>query len=335
MLRWIFLLFVIHVEGSHVITISNQTSAQGHKKAVGSCPPAAGAGSGIADGDAFGNDFDTCMINRWTSSTAAGVPVLRTSPTASCRSATHTRLCYGISARRPNDAQYISCYDTARLIPHFTAQVVAYSKTILPAYKRPSFSKDNGPCAPKPQSVPADISKPPTATGEYFCSRGHLTPSAAFETKAERDVTFKMTNAAPQWQVFNGGNWARVEEAVKNYVQTKKVDLYVFTGTTGTSTYVAPTVKTVIPKYYWKAVCDPGAKQSIFFVAENNVGNTSKNKVVSPSCFNKKMTEEKGVLECKSISQAAGQYSQVPDFHPGNCGTNKKGTFLKPYLNFT
>ena len=40
-----------------------------------------------------------------------------------------------------------------------------------------------------------------------------------------------MTNVAPQWQKFNGQNWAKVEEAVKEYVKAKKTDLYVFTGT--------------------------------------------------------------------------------------------------------
>ena len=353
MLRWIFLLFVIHVEGIHVIKTSNQTSAQGHKKAIGGCPAAAPARSGIADGDAFGNDFDACMINRWTGNTAAGVPVLKTSPTASCSSKTHARLCYGIDlpARRPNNAQYISCYNTARLIPEFTAHAVTYSTTILPAYKRPKFSEDKGPCAPNPQSVAKDCSKPPGTTGNYYCSRGHLTPSAAFDTKDERDLTFKMTNVAPQWQEFNGGNWAAVENAIKTYVQTKKTDLYVFTGTAGISkywqwglrwTFTAPTVKTVVPSYYWKAVCDPVAKQSIFFTAQNNVNDASKDKVDSASCFNMKMTKERGVIECESISQAAGRYIRnwwhgfvVPDFHPVNCGTDTKGAFLQPHLKFT
>ena len=40
-----------------------------------------------------------------------------------------------------------------------------------------------------------------------------------------------MTNVAPQWQEFNAGNWAAVENAVKQYVQTVKRGVYVFTGT--------------------------------------------------------------------------------------------------------
>lgn len=85
--------------------------------------------------------------------------------------------------------------------------------------------------APNPQSAHGDCSKPTTATGNYFCSRGHLTPNGAFDTKDERDLTFMMTNVAPQWQEFNAGNWAAVENAVKQYVQSVGHLVYVFTGT--------------------------------------------------------------------------------------------------------
>ena len=96
----------------------------------------------IADKDAFSNDFDACMINRWTATT--GVGVLRTSPTASCNSRQHAKLCYGIAARRPDNAQFISCYNTAKLIPEFTAYVVPY--TAVPLTYRPNikFRQDAG-----------------------------------------------------------------------------------------------------------------------------------------------------------------------------------------------
>ena len=98
----------------------------------------------IADKDAFSNDFDACMIHRWTAATGNGV--LRTSPTASCNSDNHARLCYGIAARRPDNAQYISCYNTAKLIPEFTAYVVPYGAVPLTGYSRPrNFVTDTGP----------------------------------------------------------------------------------------------------------------------------------------------------------------------------------------------
>ena len=99
----------------------------------------------------------------------------------------------------------------------------------------------------------------------------------------------------------------------------------------------------VAPKYFWKAVCDPdpAVQQSIFFIAENNVNNASKDKVESASCFKMKMTKEKGVVECESISEAAGKCMRswwhsfvVPDFDPVKCGTARKGNFLQPHLNF-
>ena len=66
---------------------------------------------------------------------------------------------------------------------------------------------------------------------QNFCSRGHLVPSGAFNTKDERDLTFMMTNVAPHWQPFNGGNWASVERAVKDYATFVGYGVYVLTGT--------------------------------------------------------------------------------------------------------
>ena len=85
--------------------------------------------------------------------------------------------------------------------------------------------------APNPQSKSDDYKKPDDAIDPYFCSRGHLAPSGAFNTEKEARLTFIMTNVAPQWQAFNRGNWAAVEKAVKNYTSVTGHDVYVFTGT--------------------------------------------------------------------------------------------------------
>jgi DNA/RNA endonuclease G (NUC1) len=39
------------------------------------------------------------------------------------------------------------------------------------------------------------------------------------------------TNIAPQWQPFNGGNWAKLEKAVRTYSDTNNKRVFVFTGT--------------------------------------------------------------------------------------------------------
>lgn len=53
---------------------------------------------------------------------------------------------------------------------------------------------------------------------DHFMSRGHLTPKADFVFGCEQAATFHYINAAPQWQIFNGGNWASVEENVRSLV---------------------------------------------------------------------------------------------------------------------
>ena len=80
-------------------------------------------------------------------------------------------------------------------------------------------------------SKPDQLSKYPGWKSNFFCSRGHLTPYGDFKDNWERDLTMVMTNIAPQWQEFNGGNWMAVEQAVTDYVDKIKNDLYVFTGT--------------------------------------------------------------------------------------------------------
>ncbi|XP_028391439.1 uncharacterized protein LOC114516219 [Dendronephthya gigantea] len=330
-----FLILIIKVAGLEAAQIANQTPIKGDKTVV------------IAEKYAFHNDFDKCMIDRWTN---PRLPVLRTSPTAACNTANHSRLCYGAQNRRPDNAQYIACYNIRKQIPEFTAYIVphgSYSR-ICGRYRRPrSFARDRGPYAPKSQAKHNDY-KNTGGRGENFCSRGHLVPSGVFNTKHERDLTFIMTNVAPQWQPFNGGNWASVERAVKDYATFVGRGVYVFTGTAGVaknpstkSPYVVGTGKMVVPAYYWKAVCDPEIKESIVFIAENNVDVTSEAKVAAGTCAGQAMTKKRGVIYCYSVCAAQVSYfhnwwhgSTIPDFHPVNCGTARMGNFLNTYLNF-
>ena len=96
-----------------------------------------------------------------------------------------------------------------------------------------------------------------------------------------------------------------------------------------------------MPEYFWKAVCDPLIKQSIFFAARNNVGDMSPRTttVNTGTCLGRKMTQAKGVIECESVANAQGRYLRnwwhsfvLPGFHATECGTNVQGTFLDSYL---
>ena len=88
-----------------------------------------------------------------------------------------------------------------------------------------------------------------------------------------------------------------------------------------------------VPKYFWKAVC--ADNQSIVFVAENNVGVSSYTTVQIGTCFDKKMTTIKGIIQCDSLSKMRGQFKdfKFPNFGK-ICSIDKKGDFLKSYLNF-
>lgn len=66
---------------------------------------------------------------------------------------------------------------------------------------------------------------------QQFVNRGHLTPNGDFDQSTERDQTFIITNAAPQWALYNGGNWQKLEDGVRNYAAKVKRSIYVFTGT--------------------------------------------------------------------------------------------------------
>lgn len=74
-----------------------------------------------------------------------------------------------------------------------------------------------------------------------FLGKGHLTPDGDFkkDENCEKSFTYIYTNAAPQWQLFNAGNWAALEGAIRSYADRPTVPpvntrtLYIFTGTGG------------------------------------------------------------------------------------------------------
>ena len=93
--------------------------------------------------------------------------------------------------------------------------------------------------------------------------------------------------------------------------------------------------RVLAPKYYWKAVCDPVNEQSIFFYAENNIGNVDTEKDEENACAKKAQTKKNGVIMCLSISAAKEEklFGKLPDFH-NNCKPSEIGsTFMKCIAN--
>lgn len=92
-------------------------------------------------------------------------------------------------------------------------------------------------------------------------------------------------NAAPQWQVFNGGNWQTVESAIKNFVADRNIEVDAYTGTYGTTTLLDEKNKPheiflafdennngliPVPKLYYKILVDRKTQNGIVLIGVNN-----------------------------------------------------------------
>ncbi|XP_055855487.1 uncharacterized protein LOC129918787 [Episyrphus balteatus] len=66
-----------------------------------------------------------------------------------------------------------------------------------------------------------------------FLSRGHLSSKADHIYGSQQRATFNFFNAAPQWQIFNAGTWSAVENGIRRFLETKKIEVDCYTGTWG------------------------------------------------------------------------------------------------------
>ena len=108
-----------------------------------------------------------------------------------------------------------------------------------------------------------------------FVARGHLSPRADFLFEEWQDATFSYINAVPQFQKFNAGNWALMEEAVRKLASKLKRNLEVQTGTLDIAKSrdqmlsLAENAKMPVPLFLWKLVFDPLQNKAIVFISLN------------------------------------------------------------------
>ncbi|XP_061396212.1 uncharacterized protein LOC133331845 [Musca vetustissima] len=118
-----------------------------------------------------------------------------------------------------------------------------------------------------------------------FLARGHMGAKADFMYGTQQRATFLFINAAPQWQVFNAGNWARVEDGVRAWVSKNSKNVDCYTGVYGVTTlpnkhgvqtplYLAYDSNhnglIPVPKLYFRVVIEPSTRKGIVFVGVNN-----------------------------------------------------------------
>ncbi|WP_045768053.1 DNA/RNA non-specific endonuclease [Xanthomonas albilineans] len=131
---------------------------------------------------------------------------------------------------------------------HLTDQQVAGSETIN---RVGSFHDET--------AIPvADRSKSSDYTNSGY-DRGHMTPAGDASTINAEKETFSMANVVPQNHMLNVGEWARIEEQVRQ-LATQRGEIYVVTG----PAFVSGTRRDIgadnveVPDEVWKAVYVPG-----------------------------------------------------------------------------
>ena len=133
--------------------------------------------------------------------------------------------------------------------------------------------------------------------GQNPFEKGHLAPALTFSNNRDRYVsTYTYTNAVPQFQAFNGGQWKRVENRIREYAAlciqgADPGTLHVLTGTSFVSIQPGnppqhvqpdgfppnnPTI--AIPNSLWSAGCcvrPNGGPTGSFAVIGNNIQNAN------------------------------------------------------------
>lgn len=91
---------------------------------------------------------------------------------------------------------------------------------------------------------------------------------------------------APQWQSFNGRNWATFEDDCRDFAVERKLDLTVYTGTSGVIELRDIDDRLVpiflyngdmlpVPRYFWKILHDPAGGAGVAVIGINNPHLTS------------------------------------------------------------
>lgn len=120
-----------------------------------------------------------------------------------------------------------------------------------------------------------------------FLARGHLAAKADFIYATQQRATFTFFNVAPQWQAFNGGQWAALEDEVRKFVAKSKLQVDCYTGTWGIMQLPHNSSETQnheyflvrddnnngllpVPKLYYRIVVDTQSGRGIALVGVNN-----------------------------------------------------------------
>jgi len=170
-----------------------------------------------------------------------------------------------------------------------------------------------------------------------FLSRGHLAPTGDFIFKSWMDSSYHFVNAAPQWQSFNGGNWAQMESHARDLAVERGFDLVVYTGTHGVlqlhhlngalvDIFLYNKNQLPVPLYFWKILYDPETGAGVALIGLNNPhlqGDPEGFRVCDPLLDHPLITSladpsdvKKGAMWACRVEEVAAAFPEVPPLPP-------------------
>lgn len=111
--------------------------------------------------------------------------------------------------------------------------------------------------------------------------KGHLVPSADMvRSQQAMQATFTFANCAPQAQMFNRGEWNKLEMRVRKWA-TKRKNIVVYTGVFFKDRKATNFIgkKVAVPEYWFKVVYDPSKDDAVCFVGSNSPTNADMKQV--------------------------------------------------------
>ncbi|XP_036413172.1 endonuclease domain-containing 1 protein-like [Colossoma macropomum] len=180
-----------------------------------------------------------------------------------------------------NTYEYATLYDTANRIPVYSAYKFEGKKGFDRKgswYIEPQLEDQNKGRQMASESSVAQINNQAVnadynGTHNHHFVKGHLAPVFHATSQSSANATFTLTNAAPQNDKFNNGEWKRTENAVAKALEKKCKGnfAYIVTGVVPGADKLKNRVR--IPSHFWTAYCCLDHKRNVkasgAFIGEN------------------------------------------------------------------
>ncbi|XP_035911335.1 uncharacterized protein LOC118511861 [Anopheles stephensi] len=162
-----------------------------------------------------------------------------------------------------------------------------------------------------------------------YLAKGHLTPDGDAVLDSWAGSTYFFINAAPEWQVVNGGNWLRVENAARKVASQLDDTVHVYSGVydilrlpdkngNPVSVSLGDDGTVEVPKWLWKVVVHQQSGKGIALISLNNPFATVPETLCEDICsrygWHQKEFQDlrKGYTHCCSVPAAQKAIKLIP-----------------------